>query len=66
MVPNFSLRQLSYLVAVADLGSMTAAARSVHTSQPHISRLIAQLEAITQFALFDRNGSRLTPTLDGI
>ena len=45
-------------------GSMTAAAR-VHTSQPHVSRLIAQLEAITQFPLFDRNGSRLTPTQDG-
>ena len=46
-------------------GSMTAAARWVHTSQPHVSRLIAQLEAITQFPLFDRNGSRLTPTQDG-
>ena len=46
-------------------GSMTAAARRVHTSQPHVSRLIAQLEAITQFPLFDRNGSRLTPTQDG-
>lgn len=62
---RMGLRHIEAFRAVMMTGSMTAAARSVHTSQPHISRLIAQLEAITQFALFDRNGSRLTPTLDG-
>lgn len=52
--------------AVMMTGSMTAAASRMHTSQPQISRLIGQLEAITQFALFDRNGSRLTATQDGV
>jgi DNA-binding transcriptional LysR family regulator len=46
-------------------GSMTEAARRLHTSQPQISRLISQLEEITGFALFQRNGSRLARTLDG-
>jgi DNA-binding transcriptional LysR family regulator len=44
MVPNFSLRQLSYLVAVADLGSMTAAADAGHVSQAAISVGIHDLE----------------------
>jgi DNA-binding transcriptional LysR family regulator len=44
MVPNFSLRQLSYLVAVADLGSMTAAAEAGHVSQAAISVGIHDLE----------------------
>jgi DNA-binding transcriptional LysR family regulator len=44
MVPNFSLRQLSYLVAVADLGSMTAAAEAEHVSQAAISVGIHDLE----------------------
>ena len=64
-IPRMSLRHIEAFRAVMMTGSMTAAARRVHTSQPHVSRLIAQLEAITQFPLFDRNGSRLTPTQDG-
>jgi len=60
-----TLRHIEAFRAVMLSGSMTAAARRVHTSQPQISRLIAQLESLTQFPLFDRNGSRLTPTQDG-
>jgi len=45
---------------------MTAAARVMHTSQPQVSRLISQLESITAFPLFERNGSRLSPTQDGV
>lgn len=44
MLPNFSLRQLGYLVAVADLGSMTAAAEVEHVSQAAISAGINDLE----------------------
>ena len=59
------LRHVEAFRAVSVTGSMTEAARRLHTSQPQISRLIAQLEEITGFALFERNGSRLSPTLDG-
>jgi DNA-binding transcriptional LysR family regulator len=62
---RMSLRHIEAFRTVMITGSMTEAARRMHTSQPHISRLIAQLEEIAQFPLFDRNGSRLTPTLDG-
>jgi DNA-binding transcriptional LysR family regulator len=44
VVPNFSLRQLGYLVAVADTGSMTAAAEAEHVSQAAISAGINDLE----------------------
>lgn len=37
----------------------------MHTSQPQISRLIAQLEEIVGFSLFNRSGSRLAVTADG-
>lgn len=44
MTPNFSLRQLGYLVAVADLGSMSAAAEAEYVSQAAISGGIHDLE----------------------
>lgn len=44
VIPGFSLRQLSYLVAIADKGSMTAAAEMCHTSQAAISMALADLE----------------------
>lgn len=62
---RMSLRHIEAFRAVMVSGSMTEAARRMHTSQPQISRLIAQLEKIAQFALFVRKGSRLSPTLDG-
>ncbi|MEI4271138.1 LysR family transcriptional regulator [Klenkia sp. LSe6-5] len=44
MVPHFSLRQLAYLVAVAEAGSMTSAAEAQHVSQAAISTGITDLE----------------------
>lgn len=44
MAANFSLRQLEYFVAVADTGSMSAAAVRCHASQASISTAIADLE----------------------
>lgn len=60
-----NLRHIEAYRAVSVTGSMTAAAQRVHTSQPQISRLISQLEGITGFALFHRNGSRLSATAEG-
>ncbi|MGJ7485214.1 LysR substrate-binding domain-containing protein [Variovorax sp. LT2P21] len=62
---RMSLRHIEAFRAVMVSGSMTEAARRMHTSQPQVSRLIGQLEKIAQFALFSRKGSRLTATLDG-
>jgi DNA-binding transcriptional LysR family regulator len=61
-----AMRHIEAFRAVMLAGSMTEAARRMHTSQPQVSRLVSQLEAITQFQLFHRSGSRLTPTVDGL
>lgn len=62
---RMGLQHIEAFRAVVQTGSMTEAARRLNTSQPQISRLIAQLEQITKFALFDRSGSRVFPTNEG-
>ncbi|TDG02056.1 LysR family transcriptional regulator [Paraburkholderia guartelaensis] len=55
------LRQIEAFRAVMESGSMTGAARDLQTTQPNVSRLIAQLENDTRLVLFDRTGGRLLP-----
>lgn len=57
------LRHLRYFRAVAEFGSLTAAARRLHVSQSSISEQIADLEEELGCALLDRTGRqvRLTP-----
>lgn len=57
-----NFRQVEAFRAVMLSGSMTHAADMLNTSQPAISRLIAQLERATRIKLFDRSGQRLQPT----
>ncbi len=65
MAPRrMSFRHVEAFRTVMLAGSMTEAARRLHTSQPQVSRLIAQLEAITGLPLFERSGSRLSPTVE--
>lgn len=54
------LRQLSALIAVAEGGSISAAARSLHTVQSNISSHLARLERELGATLFDRSGGLLT------
>lgn len=63
-----TLRQLEYLVAVADHGTFGAAADAVHVSQPAMSSQIAELEQKLGVTLFerDRRGARVTPEGDAI
>jgi len=60
-----NLRQVEAFRAVMMFGTMVAAARELHTSQPSISRLVTELEERLQFKLFVRGASRLTPTDEG-
>ncbi|NUB44702.1 LysR family transcriptional regulator [Fertoebacter nigrum] len=51
---RFTLRQLEYLVAVGDAGSIALAAERINVSSPSISTAIAQLEAEFGLPLFVR------------
>jgi len=51
---RFTLRQLEYLVAVAECGSVALAAERCHVSSPSISAAIAQLEQEFGLQLFVR------------
>ncbi|CAN7545441.1 LysR substrate-binding domain-containing protein [Bosea sp. LjRoot9] len=61
-----NLRQIEAFRLIMLRGSMTAAAQELHTSQPSISRLIAELEASIELRLFERKAGRLTPTDEGL
>src|ERR1700744_3759227 len=59
------LRHLRYFQAVAELGSMTAAARRLYVSQSAISEQIRDLEQELGCALLDRSGRQLQLTPQG-
>jgi len=54
------LRQLAALVAIADHGSFSAAARSLHTVQSNVSTHVARLERELDSVLVDRATGSLT------
>lgn len=54
------LKQLHSLLAVAEHGSFSAAARATHTVQSNVSTHIARLERELGATLFDRSAGRLT------
>jgi LysR family hydrogen peroxide-inducible transcriptional activator len=58
-----TLRQLQYLVAVAEHGNFRKAAAACHVSQPSLSAQVAQAEDVLGVRLFERNqhGVVVTP-----
>jgi molybdate transport repressor ModE-like protein len=58
------LRDLRYFAAIAQSGSMTAAAKSLHVSQPTLTVAMQNLEEQLKTTLFvrERSGVRLTAT----
>ncbi|MGV9672963.1 LysR family transcriptional regulator [Gordonia sp. NPDC003504] len=59
---DLELRHLRAVVAVADRGSFTEAARDLGITQPALSRTIAQAEKITAATLFDRTSRSARPS----
>lgn len=57
------LRQLRYLIAAAEAGSFSRAARSINIKQATLSRHVLEIEKRLGMALFDRKtrGATLTP-----
>jgi LysR family hydrogen peroxide-inducible transcriptional activator len=63
--PPFSLRQLQYVVAVAESLSFRKAAERCHVSQPSLSAQLAQLEEALAVRLFERDQRRVLVTPPG-
>lgn len=59
------LHHLRYFAAVADAGTVSAAAERVHVTQPALSRQLRQLESDLGVALFERSAGRLTLSRTG-
>jgi LysR family transcriptional regulator, nitrogen assimilation regulatory protein len=59
------IRQLRYFVRIADLGSFSRAAESLHVAQPALSQQIAQLETELGQPLLVRSTTGVRPTEQG-
>lgn len=62
---NVEMGDLRALVAVAELGSFSAAAKELHLSQPALSRRISKLEANLGVRLVERTTRRVELTATG-
>ncbi|MCP5025533.1 MAG: LysR family transcriptional regulator [Actinomycetia bacterium] len=58
MLPDLSIRQLEYLVAVSESSTWAVAAQSVGVSPSALSQGLAELERRLGIALFEREGRR--------
>ncbi|GAA6208360.1 hydrogen peroxide-inducible genes activator [Cognatishimia sp. WU-CL00825] len=63
-----TLRQLEYIVAVADAGRIGSAAKLLHVSQPSLSAQISEVEADLGVTLFarSRSGAKVTPEAEEV
>ena len=62
---RLSLTNLETLCWIARLGSFTAAAQRLNTTQPAVSRRIRELEQTLRIDLFHRQGRRMELTIQG-
>ena len=65
MIGRLTLDQLRVLVTIADVGSFSAAGRTLGRAQSAISQAIASLEDSQEVRLFDRDGYRPRLTDEG-
>ena len=62
---ELNLDQLRTLVAIADLGTFSAAGRALHLAQPTVSLHVSELESRLDSPLLVRGPRRVTPTAAG-
>ncbi|MCS6626876.1 LysR substrate-binding domain-containing protein [Roseibacterium beibuensis] len=66
VIPHaLSLRHVRVFLAIAEAGTVSAAARRLHVSQPALSKTLADIERIVGHPLFDRTGRKMTLTVPG-
>ena len=61
-----TIQFLKYIVAVAELGSITEAAKQLHISQPSLSASLKEAEKEVGFKVFTRSRSGIALTKEGV
>ena len=61
-----TLRAMRALVRTIDLGSLSAAARELGTTQPTVSKIVGAMERALSVRLIERTTTRLSPTDAGL
>lgn len=61
-----TLQQLKYVIAVADKGSMTEAAKNLSISQPSMTKAIRELEKELRIKIFNRSRKGIDLSLEGL
>lgn len=62
---NISIRELKYIIEIANSGNMTKAATRLFITQPALSRMLKKIENGFGLPLFYREGNVMTPTEAG-
>lgn len=63
---RLKLRHLTIVATIADQGSVVGAARTLHVTQPVVTRALHEVEEILEVELFDRLPRGVTPTIFGV
>ena len=61
-----TIQFLKYIVAVAEIGSITEAAKQLHVSQPSLSAALKAAEKEVGFEIFTRSRSGVALTKEGV
>lgn len=61
-----TIQFLRYIVSVAEIGSITEAAKKLHISQPSLSAALKEAEKEVGFAIFTRSRSGIALTKEGV
>lgn len=62
---TLTLQKMRYLVTVAEVGSVTGAAKALFVSQPSLTKTIHEIEDEVGFLVFKRTGRGITTTQKG-
>ena len=61
-----TLQQMRYLLAIADCGSISAAAQAFYVSQSSLSEALREVEREYGLKVFNRTNRGVTPTSEGL
>lgn len=65
-VLSLDIRELRYIIGIADARNMTKAASNLFVTQPALSKMLKKVEEQLGTQLFVRDGNSMTPTDAGL